>query len=274
MSQFQVLPEHEVKDFNQPPKFNKQERMTVFSLDTRTKKILKGLKRNKPENEVGFMLQLGYFKATRKFFTADKFRNADIYYIAELLEVKVTAKSLKDNYRDKTRTNHTIKILDFLGYESWTHYEDLISERVIDLVAKQLHPKQILLAVIDMLDEKKVSTPSYDYFCKIITMHYRSFEQKLLFKLKSTISEKHKMALDDLLFDGNHNQRKLLTNLKTICQSTAKVKIRRSLHKFLILKRIYEEIKELIAELDLSPEAIKYYLYGRFVQNLQSDPYL
>ena len=112
MSQFHVLPEHEVTRFNQSPRFDKNERMAVFTLDTRTIKILQGLKRV-PENKVGFMLQLGYFKATRKFFIPDKFKNADIYYVSELLGLQVTPKSLREVYRDKTRNNHTVKILEF-----------------------------------------------------------------------------------------------------------------------------------------------------------------
>lgn len=55
MSQFHILPSHEITSFNKPPSFNKKERMGFFSLDTRTKNILKGLKRS-PENKVGFEL--------------------------------------------------------------------------------------------------------------------------------------------------------------------------------------------------------------------------
>lgn len=258
MGQFHILPDHEITNFNKPPSFDKKERMSTLSLDTRTKNILKGLKRS-PENKVGFMLQLGYFKATSKFFAIKEFRNVDIYYVAELLEVKVTAKSLKENYRDRTRINHSNKILYLLGYEPWTHYEDLISEHVVELVAKQSNPKQIMLSTIDLLRDKKISTPSYDYFCKVISNHYRNFEQKLISKLESIISDSNKKALDDLLYEGDYDQRKLLTDLKTICQSTAKKKIKESLHRYLILKRIYLEIETLIKKLDLSPEAIRYY---------------
>lgn len=259
MSQFHILPEHEITDFNRPPRFDKTQRMTVFALDARTHKILRSIQQSKPENKVGFMIQLGYFKATKKFFTIDKFRNADIYYVAELLNLKVTPQSLKENYRVKTHNNHTAKILEFLGHEPWKHYDDLISEQVAELVAKQLHPKQIMLSVIDVLHEKKISTPSYDHFCKVITTHYRDFEDELIAKLKSLISSEHEKSLDDLLYEGDPARRKLLTNLKTICQSTAKGKISESLHKYLILKRIYMEIEDLVKALDLSSEAIRYY---------------
>lgn len=51
MSQFNILPNHEVINFNRPPSFNKQERMNIFALDTRTRKILKGLKRAPANNQ-------------------------------------------------------------------------------------------------------------------------------------------------------------------------------------------------------------------------------
>ena len=79
MSQFHILPEHEITDFNRPPRFDKTKRMAVFALDARTHKTLRSIQQSKPENKVGFMIQLGYFKATKKFFITDKFRNADIY---------------------------------------------------------------------------------------------------------------------------------------------------------------------------------------------------
>lgn len=258
MSQFNILPNHEVINFNRPPSFNKQERMNIFALDTRTRKILKGLKRA-PENKVGFMIQLGYFRATRKFFAISKFRDADIFYVAELLELKVTAKSLKEIYSDRTRINHSNKILDFLGYEPWNHYEDLISEHVEELVAKQLHPKQIMLSTIDMLQDKKISTPSYDHFCKIISNHYRNFEQELISKLSGMIEDKHAQALDDLLDEGDKAKRKLLTDLKEISHSIATNKIKLSLHRYLIIKHIYLDVEDLLDKLNLSPEAIRYY---------------
>jgi hypothetical protein len=141
VSQFHILPEHEITDFNRPPRFDKTQRMAVFTLDTRTHKILKSVQKNKPENKVGFMLQLGYFKSTKKFYPVDKFRNADIYYVAELLDLKVTPEVLKASYLSRTRTDHAAKILDFLGFEPYQHYEDLISEQVTEFVAKQLHPQ-------------------------------------------------------------------------------------------------------------------------------------
>jgi hypothetical protein len=40
-----------------------------------------------PTNKVGFVLQLGYFKANGKFFTAEQFCEHDIVYIAKMLEI-------------------------------------------------------------------------------------------------------------------------------------------------------------------------------------------
>ena len=61
MSQFHVLAKHEVSKFNQPPRFDKNERMAVFTIDTRTIKILQGLKKV-PENKVGFMILSTFYR--------------------------------------------------------------------------------------------------------------------------------------------------------------------------------------------------------------------
>jgi TnpA family transposase len=258
MSQFHILHYHEIEKFKQPPRFSKDERMKVFVLDLQINNLLKGLKRS-DENKVGFLLQLGYYKTTNKFFRAEYFKSADIYYVSQLLNVNVSPKSMKLNYKDRTRTEHTKKVLDCLGHEPYLHYEDLIEENVVEMVEKQQHPKQIMFSIIDLLREKRISIPSYDYFCKVLTDHFRDFEKSLLDKLESLLSGQQCQAFDDLLDEGKPFEHSLLTKLKTINQSVQPVNIKVSIQYFLILKRLYQELKDVIDQLGISTEAINFY---------------
>ena len=232
--------------------------MLVFSLDVRINRLLGGLKRS-PENKVGFLLQLGYFRSAGKFFTTSYFKPADIFYVAELLKVNVTPNSMKENYKDRTRSSHSKKILDFMGHEPYEHYEDIIEENIIEMVGKQQHPKQIMFTIVDLLREKRISVPSYDYFCKVLTIHFREYEQTLLDRLSGLLEPKQLEALENLLDDGRPFEHALLTKLKTISQSVQPKNISESIQNYLILRKLYLELEGVIQKLDISPEAIRYY---------------
>ena len=210
-------------------------------------------------SKVGLVLQMGYFNSTHKFFTANKFRHADIYYVAKLLGVAVKPQTFIADYKDRTRNHHKLKILELMGYDAANHHEDFVEESIADLTSKQMHPRQILFSVIDLLIDKKIETPNYDYFAKIITKHQRLFETNMIKKLKTIIQRKHMAALDDLLKEDKAFEHGLLTKLKNISQATNEKSIRENIHNYLILKRLYLEIKELIEALGISHEAIRFY---------------
>ena len=165
MSQIQVLPVHEVIQFEQPPRYTKEERSSVFSITVPIQRLLSSLKHD--VSKVGLILQMGYFNSTHKFFTANKFRHADIYYVAKLLGVAVKPQTFIADYKDRTRNHHKLKILELMSYDIANHHEDFIEESIADLTSKQLHPRQILFSVIDLLIEKKIETPNYDYFVSL-----------------------------------------------------------------------------------------------------------
>ena len=257
MSQFQILPKHESSKFDRPPILDKQKRNEVFCLNAGIQTLLKGLKND--VSKVGMLLQTGYFKSSHKFFTTDKFRHIDIYYVAKLLGITIKPKVFIDEYRTKTGNNHKTKVLDILSYEPASHYNDFIEENISEMVAKQLHPRQILFSVIDLLLEKKIEIPTYNYFSKVITKHYRLFEDDILIKLKKLIRPEHIEALEDLLNQDKAFEHSLLTKLKTISQSVTEKAIKNNIHHYLILKKLYLEIEDLVKDLDLSNEAIRFY---------------
>lgn len=76
MTKLVILPEDERRAFDSPAKLNTEERISCFALDKKLLSTIDALKTS--TNKIGFLLQFGYFKATRKFYTSDQFKQKDI----------------------------------------------------------------------------------------------------------------------------------------------------------------------------------------------------
>lgn len=109
MTKLVILTSHEQRRFNTPPVFTNNERALFFSLNPVEMKMVEELRM--PTNKLGLLLQLGYFKANAKFFTAEQFRHPDIEYVAKALNI-----SLKDvnllAYQKNIPTDHRKRIND------------------------------------------------------------------------------------------------------------------------------------------------------------------
>lgn len=75
-----VLKPMDKKVFESPPVLSGEERLLFFEPGQWAVKKLQTLRTS--TNKVGFVLQLGYFKATNKFFQARQFHQEDIVFVA------------------------------------------------------------------------------------------------------------------------------------------------------------------------------------------------
>ena len=81
MPRIKILNNNDIKTFENPPQFNGEERKQFFYLPNWAKALVESFRT--PTNQVGFVLQLGYFKVSNKFFVARKFHQKDIEFIAK-----------------------------------------------------------------------------------------------------------------------------------------------------------------------------------------------
>ena len=86
----QILPNYEIKQFDQPPHFTTSERRHFFSLCPAMKEKVKNAKGD--ITPIGLIIQYGYFKATGKFYLIEHFRQGDIRYIAKQLCITLSDK--------------------------------------------------------------------------------------------------------------------------------------------------------------------------------------
>ena len=89
---------------------------------------------------------------------------------------------------------------------------------------------------------------------------HTTFEKNACQIIEDNITPTQKEALDQLVMTlGEYYDRPLLTRLRSMTQSIRPEQIKKGLHNFLILKKLFKETAPLLEKLSLSQEASQYY---------------
>jgi hypothetical protein len=93
MPVIKIFAKNEIIDFNTPPHFTARDHEKFFYIDKGARNYLNQIRASK--NKVGFMLQLGYFKATGQFYHPRDWRNNDISYVIKILGASCNSKIVR-----------------------------------------------------------------------------------------------------------------------------------------------------------------------------------
>ena len=80
-----LLTPNEQKKFDSSPQLSLQQKQKFFALNDDVEDWLYVIR--KSVKKVGFLLQLGYFRTSGKFFPYEQFRKEDINYVCTLLNI-------------------------------------------------------------------------------------------------------------------------------------------------------------------------------------------
>jgi TnpA family transposase len=259
MPKISILSSLEQRRFDSPPKFSADDRTLYFSL-TKSELSLVGSLRM-PTNKVGFVLQLGYFKANGKFFPAEQFHQQDIKHVVKMLSMDPESINLL-SYKKKIPTDHRRQILLLLG---WQPFNDRQREKAVDhiewLVQKQFSPKAIFLSVVDFFWQNKTELASYNALSTLITDAYNAFEAKLINILESKLTSIYREKLNQLIYtpNGKSMERPTITLIKQVNQSLNPSDIQENVNVFKEFKNYFYEFQPIINELNLSDQATEYF---------------
>ncbi|MBP6918889.1 MAG: DUF4158 domain-containing protein [Legionellaceae bacterium] len=109
MSLIEVLPDYEAKLFSRSPTLTNGDRKKYFKIDDSIRCVIE--KTKQPDNQIGLLVQYGYFKISGKFFTTKSFKLADIKAAGKNLGV-TPSDNFIEKYTDRTRQRHRLLILD------------------------------------------------------------------------------------------------------------------------------------------------------------------
>lgn len=261
MTKLFFLSASEQRQFDSPPIFEDKDRNQCFAINNETFNVIQNLR--SPINQVGFILQLGYFKANGKFFTAQQFRTPDIEYVADLLGFSPEEINIM-SYQNKALQIHRSKILELLNWQPLNNsLQEKIKIRIWQLVQQHLSLKQIFLSVIDFCWQSKIEIPSYNQLSTFITQSYNNFEINLLKAIDQSLSLSHQNKLKHIAGLEKQNRSKMqrspLTLIKHLNQSLRPLDIQENIEAFKLFKEHFHDFKLVLEKLNLSDQATEYF---------------
>jgi len=257
-----LTPAEHVK-FDTPPHFHSVERKRFFDISQSLDPLLASFRT--PTNQMCFVLTLGYFRATNRFFPR-QFHDADAAYVAQQLGFLPGVFDLSA-YDEATARRHRQVILDYLGFRPFDAHakQDLIVE-IRTMVRSQIRPKIIFLHALDMLARRKTETPSASKLTELITGEMRRHKHTLTAVIQAQLPSELRELLEALLDKPEpytapppQVQRFKLTLLKQLSQSTKPSKIQATLEDWQTLRMLHDDLTPVLDSLDLTQEGLRYY---------------
>lgn len=257
MSRLTILTDEEQNEFDYPPTLSPDAKALCFSINKEVKAKINHLRT--PTNKVGFLIQYGYFKACKRFFVVNRFRQEDIEYAAKLLGISLRKINFP-LYKKKIPIDHQHAILKLLDYRAFDENVELwIEKEVKRRVEHFIDPREVFFEILHLLHLQHIEIPSYHRLAESITRYYIDYEDKLL-----KIIDKQLTAFDceklDLLLNSEKERSKGTINKFTIINQSTKPKaIQASLNILSQINEFFSSLLPVIEELNLTPQSCEYY---------------
>lgn len=266
MAKIRILSPSEYKAFQAPPIFNDDEKVNYFDITETAKKIMLGSRT--PYRKIGFILQLGYFRYTGRFFNPSQFHKQDILFVSKMLEINPQSIDLS-KYKEHIRAHDQQKIMALLGFKFFEDCEEaksLLSQEVARLVKQHIRPKLMIYYLSTFFCKKKIEVPSYKKIEEEIIKASSEFEENLILVLKSNITKDERDALDSLLPTSKNNKKTEasyahapIVVLRNIDLSARTGKIKESIRAFSTIKDLFEKTSSSMQALSMAKASLKYY---------------
>ena len=264
MPRMQILTEAEREEFDSPPVLSSPERKRYFHIPPSLATSLATLRTE--TNQVLWVLRLGYFKATGRFF-ASRFHAADVEYVASQLGFLPGMVAVEEHDSKATASRQRQQVLDYLGYRAFgAAAERELASELRSLVRSQVRPKVLLLRMVDILKARKTEIPSVATLTEIMLRETRQHQQELTDAIEGQLSAAQRTLLEALLEKPPQAAatespllRYQLTLLKRFSQSTRPSRIKTNVEDLRTLRELYHQIAPVADTLDLTQEGIRYY---------------
>lgn len=259
-----VLEKAHQQEFEHPPLLTVSQRQLCFQINESLKPILRTL--DLPLNQAGFLLQLGYFRVTSRFFLPATFRERDWAFVIRRLRLTQAPIRLR-TYTDSTMRYHRQLILEYMQVEAFRGKVQQHCQRESDqLVAKGLRLPAVFGSLCDYLRLNRWEIPPYSKLAHIINQSVRSFHTTLEGTLQAHLQPHQKTLLANLLLqlpgeDGviPPNSPLLLTQLRDTDELMSVRAIRHNVAQLRHLKDVYYQCLSLIQALALPDALIESY---------------
>ena len=256
MTRLVFLSPTEKRKFDSPPTLTKDQRPAYFVVSEDIKRTLSKVR--SPTYKVGFLLQLGYFKHSGKFYVPTAFRRRDINYVKQTLNI--TEPIDLDHYDPSRLVLHRSRILALLDWQPFNKTNAaLVAEHVQLLAQQQLKPDAIFMATVDFCWKHRIEIPTYHQLSTVITDSFNIVESSLLNTLASSLSEDERVALDALIANPKDHWHPLLSEIKHINQSLRAQDIQRNVKACQTIQNYFLQFHAIFDTLQLGTQATEHY---------------
>jgi TnpA family transposase len=259
-----ILEKGHQREFETRPVFSYAHRRFFFQITDEVKPILASL--DTLTNQAGFLLQLGYFRASSRFFTPATFARKDWEFAAR----RVTRKGAAlpgPGYADSTARRHRRLILTLLEVIPFTEDVQRLCQQEADaLVAQGLRPPQVFGSLCDFLRDHRMEIPAYSAFLDIISQARQAFDSHLRQVLQTQLDDRQRAALYSLLEQTvdeqtpPHSTSPLqLTQLRHTQELMSLKAIRENVRHLRLLKQLYQQCQPVLRALALHDVVVEDY---------------
>ena len=259
-----ILEKSHQQEFANPPLLTAPQRQLCFQIDESLKPVLRGL--DMPINQAGFLLQLGYFRVTARFFPVATFHKKDWAFVIRRL--RLTHEPIQSQaYADSTMRYHRQLILGYMDVEAFRgKVQQRCQEESDQLVTKGLRLPAVFGSLCDYLRLNRWEIPAYSKLTQIISQSVSRFHAALEQTLQRYMQPHQKTLLANLLLqlpgeDGvvPANSPLLLTQLRDTDELMSVRAIRHNVVQMRHLKDTYYQCLPLIQALGLPDALIESY---------------
>lgn len=217
------------------------------------------MKLRSPCKQIGFLLNWGYFKVAKRFYTPENFYIRDIAYVARILGYDAHSFQPTD-YALRTRQRHQLRIIKLFGFRQFdVMYEKKINEEIATMAKQHLKPNLIFWRCTDIMISDRISFPTYHKMRNLILSSISQYKFKMTSIIKQKLSEEGRILLNSLFDQRLESNTLRLTVLKKQSQSTTPIRIKDRLTDFALLTELHNQIKPILKQLGLTAEGIRYF---------------
>jgi TnpA family transposase len=228
-------------------------------------------------SKVGFLIQLGYFKWTGRFFEVGLFRGKDIEHVIKKLGLPITSFDFQTQYSKQLAYYHREQILELCQWKPFD--ETIFRNQIKRLVERQLMPRKVLFEIQAYLFRTRMEAPAYDKYLRVINEIMLEVGKDISKALLVQLNDGHRKILDEFLSKKAVHLNADLIQYRSISQSMLPKDIEKSLEQFNTLKSRLELLNAPVQALRLSDAVIDYHAYWASIAKIDkvqdhSDKYL
>lgn len=251
-----ILSAEEIAALYDLPRFDANEQQLYFDLSVAEREVVDAV--HTKAAAIHLVLQLGYFKAKRRFFVVDPDSvNADVAYVIAQYFPSVEATALKPLTKP-TRLKQQRVILSLYNYRPCGEREKVdVEEKARRSAMLSTQPVFVIRELIQYMESERIVAPGYSTLQEIVGRAV-TFERKRVTKLlASALTPDIKQKLDVLLHADEHVYR--ISALKREPKDFSHGELKREVERRQMFQPLHDFAKGFLAQAGISVDSGKYF---------------